>query len=99
MPYEMMVGLTVRDPEQYAAYRAAMTPLLERRGGGFRHDFEIARVLRSDAAHPINRVFAIYFADEAAMRALFADPDYLAIKARLFDGAVGGTTILGQYER
>ncbi len=33
------------------------------------------------------------------MDAFFANPDYLAIKAKLFARSVAGTTIFGGYER
>lgn len=99
MPYEMMVALEIVDPDGYQRYREAMRPLLEAAGGGFRYDFEIARTLRSAAAHPITRVFAIYFRDRAARDALFADPQYQEIKARHFASAVRATTILAEYSR
>ena len=98
MSYELMVGLTVTDEEGYSAYRAAMAPLLAAHGGGFRYDFTIAKVLKSASAHPINRVFAIYFASKAQKEAFFANPDYLAIRARHFERAVAGTTIFAAYE-
>ncbi|MEO6594970.1 MAG: DUF1330 domain-containing protein [Planctomycetota bacterium] len=99
MTHELMVGLTVTDNDTYAQYRAAMTPLLAAHGGGFRYDFTVAKVLKSASAHPINRVFAIYFADEARMQAFFAHPDYLAIKAKSFERSVAGTTVFGAYDR
>jgi uncharacterized protein (DUF1330 family) len=98
MAHEMVVALHVSDPELYAKYRAAMAPLLAARGGGFRYDFEVARSLRSASAHPINRVFTIHFATAADKDAFFADPEYRAIRARFFERAVAGTTILGSYE-
>ncbi len=99
MVHEMIVGLTVSDDAVYARYRAAMAPLLAEHGGGFRFDFTVAQVLRSEADHPINRVFAIYFADRARMDAFFAHPDYLAMKARFFAPSVQGTTIIAAYDR
>ncbi len=48
-------------PDGYQAYREAMSPLLERIGGGFRYDFTIAKTLRNSVGHEINRVFIIYF--------------------------------------
>ena len=99
MTHEMLVALDVADPDVYQEYRAAMRPLLEAAGGGFRYDFEIARTLRAEAAHPINRVFAIYFGSKAQMDTFFAHPDYQAIKARFFQRSVAGTTIFGGYER
>lgn len=99
MVHEMMVGLTVTDDAMYQQYRDAMAPLLAAHGGGFRHDFTIGKVLKSASDHPINRVFAIYFASRDAKDAFFAHPDYVAIKARFFARAVAGTTIFGGYER
>ena len=94
MPYEMTVGLLVADQEMYARYRAEMTPLLEAAGGRFRYDFEISRTLKSEAAHDMNRLFLIQFPDLAAKERFFQDPRYLEIRARLFDPAVAGATIL-----
>jgi uncharacterized protein (DUF1330 family) len=99
MTHEVMVGLTVTDPELYRRYRAAMAPLLEAHGGGFRYDFTVAEVLKSASDHPINRVFAIHFASRERMAEFFANPEYLAIKARFFAPAVAGTTIFGGYDR
>lgn len=99
MSYEMVVGLTVVDEALYQQYRDAMAPMLAVHDGGFRHDFSVAKVLKSESDHPINRVFAIYFGSRAQKEAFFANPDYLAIKARYFQQAVAGTTIFGSYER
>ncbi len=99
MVYEMMVGLTVTDDAVYQEYRDAMAPLLAAHGGGFRFDFTIAKVLKSASDHPINRVFAIYFASQERKDAFFGNADYQAIKARFFTRAVAGTTIFGGYER
>jgi uncharacterized protein (DUF1330 family) len=99
MAHEMMVGLHVTDDAVYQQYRLAMAPLLAAHGGGFRYDFRIAEVLKSASAHPINRVFAIYFGSKAQKDAFFADPEYSAIKARFFDRSVAGTTVFGGYDR
>ena len=99
MTHEQMVGLTVTDDAVYQQYRAAMAPLLAAHGGGFRYDFTVAKVLKSASAHPINRVFAIYFASAAQKDAFFGNSEYQAIKARFFDRAVAGTTIFGAYDR
>jgi uncharacterized protein (DUF1330 family) len=97
MSFEMTVGLLVVDQERYAQYRAAMTPLLEAAGGKFRYDFEVARVLKSEADHDINRVFVIHFPDRAAKERFFADPEYTAIRARFFERAVDGTARIAEY--
>ena len=99
MAHEMMVGLTVVDDAVYAQYRDAIAPLLREHGGGFRYDFVVGEVLRSAAPHPINRVFAIGFTDRERCAAFFANPEYRAIKERLFARAVTGTTILAAYDR
>jgi|RhiMethySRZTD1v2_1073278.scaffolds.fasta_scaffold2811684_2 uncharacterized protein (DUF1330 family) len=99
MPFEMLVGLHVVDRGLYQEYRSAMRPMLEAAGGGFRYDFEVGATLRSEAPHPITRLFAIYFRDRAAKDAFFADEHYADIKARFFAKAVRGTTVLAEYER
>jgi hypothetical protein len=76
-----------------------MRPLLHARGGDFRYDFEVARTLRSEATHPINRLFAIHFPTSAAKDAFFADPEYRAIRARFYEPAVRARTVLAEYER
>ena len=72
-----------------------MAPLLAAHGGGFHYDFTIAKVLKSASEHHINRVFAIYSGSKAQMDAFFANPHYLAIKAKFFAKSVAGTTIFG----
>lgn len=96
MPYTLLVGLQVCDDARYDAYRAGMGPLLERYGGGFSYDFRISQTVVSATSAPINRVFAIYFRDEAAQEAFFADEAYLKVKEAHFEGAVAATTILGR---
>lgn len=97
--HETLVGLQVVDDDLYARYREAMTPILERYGGGFRLDFTVARTLRSDVPHEINRVFAIRFPDQARKEAFFADPAYLQIREAFFKRAVKDVAILAAYER
>lgn len=99
MVFEMIVGLTVSDDRGYQAYRDAMTPLLVAAGGGFRYDFVVSKVLKSESTHPINRVFAIYFKDRASKDAFFARPDYKEIRARHFEHSVQGTTVIAEHER
>ena len=97
MPFEMTVGLFVADHEKYAAYRAEMAPLLEAAGGRFRYDFEVARTLKSEAGHDINRLFVLQFPDRVGKERFFADPQYVEIRARLFAEAVEGTAIIAEY--
>ena len=99
MTHELLVALDVSDPARYQEYRAAMRPLLEAAGGGFRYDFEVARTLRAEATHAINRVFTIYFRDRAAREAFFGHPDYAKIRAEYFAPSVRATTIVAEYDR
>ena len=99
MPFEMTVGLLVADQASYTQYRAEMTPLLEAVGGRFRYDFEVARTLKGEAGHEINRLFMIEFPDRATKERYFSDPKYLEIRARLFEPAVKSTTRIAEYER
>jgi len=63
MAFDEVVGLQVTDEAGYARYRQGMLPILEEYGGSFRDDFRIAEHLRSEASHPINRLFLIAFPD------------------------------------
>ena len=98
MPFEMTVGLEVTDGAKYAQYRAEIAPLLEGTGGKFRYDFEIARTLKSEASHPINRLFVLQFPDRARREEFFKNPEYLEIRRRLFEKAVDQMTILAERE-
>ena len=99
MSYEVIVGLQVDDEEMYANYRAGMTPMLTESGGGFRYDFKVSEVLKSDVQEPINRVFAIFFADKKSMKSFFSNPKYLEVKRKYFEDAVSATTIISEYTR
>ena len=99
MAFEMLVGLVVVDDEAYQAYREAMTPILDSYGGGFGYDFRVSEVLKARTEAPINRVFTIYFSDEDAKDAFFANAEYLEVKRQHFEGAVVSTEILASYER
>src|SRR5690606_3624486 len=44
----------------------AMTPILQRFGGGFRYDFKVAEIVHTATEASINRVFTIHFADRAS---------------------------------
>jgi uncharacterized protein (DUF1330 family) len=98
MPHENLIGLHVTDDASYARYREHMTPILTGYGGGFRYDFQIAETLQSATPAAINRVFVICFPDAAAKRAFFADPAYLAVRARYFTPAVAAVTVLTEYD-
>lgn len=95
---EILVGIDVSDEAGYQAYRDAMTPLLIEHGGGFRYDFTIAETLKSATPDTINRLFIIYFPDEAAKTAFFGHPTYQAIKAAHFTPSVRSTTILARFK-
>ena len=97
--HETLVGLHVTDDAGYARYRAAMTPILQRFGGWFRYDFEVARVLQPADGPPLNRVFIICFPDAQAKKAFFADPDYRQVRDEHFTASVGTTAILAEYTR
>jgi uncharacterized protein (DUF1330 family) len=97
MSYEMTVGLLVADHQKYAQYRAEIAPLLESIGGRFRFDFEVARTLKSEVDHEINRLFVIQFPDRASKERFFVDSQYLEIRARLFEKAVDRTAIIADY--
>jgi uncharacterized protein (DUF1330 family) len=94
MSYEMVMGLLVLDHAKYTQYRAEIAPLLEAAGARFRYDFEVAGILRSEAEHEINRVFVLQFPDRTRKEQFFSSAQYLEIRARLFEPAVGGVTTL-----
>jgi uncharacterized protein (DUF1330 family) len=96
MFFELMVGLHVTDNAEYSQYRTGIAPLLQEAGGEFRYDFEVARTLKNEADHEINRVFLLRFPDRAAKERFFADPRYREIRRRFFPQAVGGLTIIAE---
>jgi uncharacterized protein (DUF1330 family) len=93
----MTVVLFVADQDKYAQYRAEIAPLLEAAGGAFRYDFEVAKTLKSEAGHDINRVFILSFPDRGAKESFFANPRYVEIRARLFEAAVQRMTIFAEH--
>ncbi|WDE07888.1 DUF1330 domain-containing protein [Thalassomonas viridans] len=99
MAYELLVGLEVTDDDIYQAYRQAMKPILASYGGGFGVDFRVSEVLLPEAEPNINRVFTIYFRDEAAKNDFFTDSDYLEVKEKYFESSVAGTSIFASYGR
>ena len=99
MPYEILVGLNVTDDELYQKYRDEMTPILKTYGGGFRYDFLIEKVLKTDSESIINRVFAIYFESEEAKNEFFLNEKYLQIKEKYFTPSVSATTTIAKYNR
>jgi uncharacterized protein (DUF1330 family) len=97
MAFEMTVGLFVADQEKYAQYRAEIAPLLEAAGGRFRYDFEVARTLKGEANHDINRLFVLQFPDRSSKESFFTDSRYLEIRARLFTQAVEAVAVIAEY--
>ena len=97
MAYEMLVGLNVTNEEAYQAYRNQMAPILENHGGGFRYDFQVSNVLKSETTAPINRVFIIFFRNEEAMNLFFSNDEYKRIKKTYFENSVTDTTIIARF--
>lgn len=97
MSFEMTMGLFVADREKYAQYRQEIAPLLKAAGGAFRYDFEVAKTLKSDSEHDINRVFVLRFPDRAAKERFFIDQEYREIRARLFEQAVTSVDVIAEY--
>lgn len=97
MAFEMLYAMHVTDAASYATYRENMTPILASYGGGFRYDFVVAEVLKAEATHPINRVFCIFFRDEAAKEAFFEDPAYKHVRETYFAPAVAASTCIATY--
>jgi len=96
---ETLMALNVVDAEQYAQYRARMTPLLEACGGSFGLDVWVAEVLRSPTDKPFNRLFTIVFPSPEQRDAFFSNPEYLAIRQAWFEPSVAAVTELGRLER
>ncbi|WP_437838637.1 DUF1330 domain-containing protein [Sorangium sp. So ce1153] len=92
----LLMGLQVTDEATYASYRARMTPILSSYGGAFGHDFVVSRVLKGDAR--INRVFTLLFPDHATQERFFADAQYRAARAELFEPSVATALVLGELE-
>ena len=99
MPFEILTGLDVADPEQYEMYRKDMKPILEKYGGGFRYDFVIKETLKSESDKKITRLFAIYFKDKASRLAFFSDPAYLKVRKQYYEPSVRARTVIAEYER
>ena len=96
--YEMLMGLLVTDDSGYTRYREEMLPILEEHGGGFRYDFRVSEVLRTQAGHEINRVFTICFPDKSARASFFADDRYREVRKNFFDESVEGSTLIAEYD-
>ena len=99
MALEILVGVNVIDEAGYQAYRDGMSPILKSFGGGFGYDFRVSEVLLSKTDAPINRVFTIYFPDEASRDSFFSDKAYLVIRQKHFEPSVTDTTIIATYQQ
>lgn len=97
MSYELTIGLLVADHEKYTQYRAEIAPLLKAAGAQFRYDFQVAKTLKREADHDINRLFVLQFPDRAAKERFFTDPTYLEIRTRLFEKAVEKSATIAEY--
>lgn len=95
--HEILVGLEVTDDVMYHTYRQNMTPILHQFGGDFGHDFRVSEVLKPKENKVINRVFTIRFPNEEAMNFFFSDDEYLGVKAKFFEQAVGYMKIIASY--
>jgi uncharacterized protein (DUF1330 family) len=75
-----------------------MGSLLTQYKGGFRYDFKISEVLKSENESKINRVFTIYFKSKDLMEGFFGNSDYKKIKEEYFKSSVGDVTIISEYD-
>lgn len=98
MRHVQLHGLQTADPAMYRTYREHMTPILHRHGGRFGYDFQVAAVLASERAHPIDRVFTIAFPDRAAAERFFADPAYLEVRRTYFAPSVAAFSLLAAFD-
>ena len=95
--FENHVALHVTDETMYQEYRKEMSPILESYNGGFRYDFKISEVLKSETENKINRVFIIYFPDKETSVKFFNDPEYLKVKEQYFLNSVAELTNISEY--
>ena len=97
MTLDRLIGLSVSDDATYQKYRDHMAPFLEQYGGRFIVDVRVSEVLLAPTEAPINRMFVIQFPDEAASKAFFADPGYVAVREKFFVPSVAHAAFLGHY--
>lgn len=98
MAVEILVGVQVTDEVRYEEYRHYMVPILLRFGGRFMIDVKLKSVLKPVAARSINRMFSIRFPSEHALAGFFSDPEYVAVKERVFAASTGQVSTLGHYQ-
>ena len=96
-PIEILRGVQVIDEAVYARYRAEMAPLLDAHGGRFVLDVRVAEIVRAPSPTAFNRLFTIRFPSARHRDAFFADPDYVAVRSRLFEPSVSAMVRLGEY--
>jgi len=97
-PHVHIYGLKVDDEPEYTRYREAMTPIFTRFGGRFGFDVRVSEVLKNEAGGSINRLFSMRFPSASAAARFFDDPDYLAVRARLFVRAVSAVVCLAKFD-
>ena len=90
MAYYLMIEADVTDPEQYALYRQAVTPLIERCGGRFLVRGGEVEVFEGE--YNGRRRVVIEFESQQAARAFWHSPEYADVK-KLREGAGVGAVI------
>lgn len=90
MAYYLMIEAEVTDPERYAAYRAAVTPLIDRFGGRFLVRGGEVEVFEGE--YDGRRRVVIEFESQKAARAFWHSPEYADVK-KLREGAGVGAAI------
>ena len=71
---ETLMALNVVDPDLYAKYRAAMTPLLEAHGGSFGLDLWVGEVLRAPRPEAVQSAVYDHLPVARATRSVFLEP-------------------------
>lgn len=90
MAYYLMIEADVTDPERYALYRQAVTPLIERCGGRFLVRGGEVEVFEGE--YNGRRRVVIEFESQQAARAFWHSPEYTDVK-KLREGAGVGVVI------
>ena len=99
MTIEYLTVLNVTDDNLYQEYRAAMTPILKKYGGGFGYDLKISETFKSEVETPINRVFTMYIESDEASAAFFNDEEYLEARSKYYERSVSFLTIVSKYDK
>lgn len=99
MAFEMTVALEVKDEEVYNNYRKGMNHILDSFSGEILYDFKVSKVLKSQEEGKTNRVFILKFISEKNMKNFFSNEEYLEVKAKYFDKAVGNVHILSSHKK